>query len=59
MESGLLGYEKIFNITYYVVNPILIQKAKEALKDFCIQSEKLSPDYSKVVFTQQPLPDSF
>lgn len=59
MQSGLLGYEKIANVTYYVVNPLLIRKAKEALKVITIQSENLSPNYSNIVFTQQPLPDSF
>ncbi len=59
MQSGLIGYEKIANSTYYVVNPILLTKAKEALR--IISSEALDnlPDYTNVVFFQQPLPNSF
>jgi len=59
METGIIGYEKSSNVSYYVVNPILVQKAKEALGDVCNKAENHPVNYRNVIFSEQPFQDSF
>ena len=59
MESGIIGYEKIANMSYYVVNPLLIDKAQIALGDVSKKADDQGANFRNVVFNQQPLPDSF
>ncbi len=57
--SGLIGYEKISNVSYYVVNPELVKKAKEALESFHSEAENHPVNYRNVIFSEQPFQDSF
>ncbi|PWL32498.1 MAG: transcriptional regulator [Fluviicola sp. XM-24bin1] len=59
MESGLIGYEKIANLSFYAVNPILIDKAQNALKVVSNKADDQQTDFRNIIFCQQPLPDSF
>lgn len=59
MECGLIGYEKIGNMTYYTVIPILFHKAKDALKSLAVTADHQSTNYTNVVLFQQPMPNSF
>lgn len=57
--SELIGYEKIANMSYFVVNPLLIDKAKEAVGEVCNKAENYPVNYQGVIFSQQPFQDSF
>lgn len=59
MESGLIGYNKIGNMTYYVVNPFLIDSANLALNSIAETANKQPFNYSETIFAQQPMPPSF
>lgn len=59
MESGLVGYEKIANMSCYVVNPMLIDKAKQGLRSIQNQAENKTINYQNVIFSQHPFSESF
>lgn len=59
MESGLIGYEKIANLSYYLVNPLLIDEAHFALLNFSNKVDSQNNDYRNVVFSQHPFSESF
>lgn len=53
LEVGLVGYEKVANATYYVVNPILIDVAKESLISASDDAKKVELDFSAMIFSTQ------
>lgn len=59
LESGLLGYEKIFNATYYVVNPMLVDYAKQALMNLSQLTQSKQEDFSQTIFQSSIMPESF
>ena len=59
MESGLIGYNKVGNMTYYVVNPVLIDSTKDSLCAISEEANKQSVNFSETIFAQQPMPSSF
>ncbi|MCR9171344.1 MAG: metalloregulator ArsR/SmtB family transcription factor [bacterium] len=59
MDSGLIGYQKNANISFYVVNPLLVQMANEALRNVSQKAETNDINFRDVIFNQQPMPDSF
>lgn len=59
LDTGLIGYEKISNATYYVVNPILIENAEKALKEFTDEAGSAEIDFRSTIFNTQLLPANF
>ncbi|MDC0257329.1 metalloregulator ArsR/SmtB family transcription factor [Crocinitomicaceae bacterium] len=59
MESGILGYEKIANATYYAVNPMLVNYAKEAITDLSQLAKSNDSDFSRTVFQSSVFPEFF
>jgi len=53
-ESGILGYEKEQNVTYYVINPLVLENAKKSLKLLSRQSLEFDYDYSRTYFKMLP-----
>ena len=47
LESGLLGYEKIVNATYYVVNPMQVDFTMNAIVDLNDHSNAKNQDFRK------------
>ncbi len=58
-ETGLVGYEKVSNVTYYIVNPLLIEMAEGALKEFRNETKMIHKDFRNVTLNTQVLPEGF
>jgi DNA-binding transcriptional ArsR family regulator len=58
MESGLVGYEKIANMSFFIVNPILVEMAGSALHDVAKKVDN-HRNYRNVIFSRQPFSESF
>lgn len=50
LQSGLIGYEKIANATFYTINPLMIDLAKSVLSDMKDKSIDKEIDYSRTSF---------
>ncbi|GAB5416702.1 MAG: metalloregulator ArsR/SmtB family transcription factor [Crocinitomicaceae bacterium] len=58
-ETGLIGYEKVSNVTYYTVNPLLIEMAEGALKELRTEVKMKNEDFSRVIVNTQIIPEAF
>lgn len=54
LESGVLGYEKVQNVTYYVINPMMLEGAKEILSFVINETGDQNHDYSRTFFKTLP-----
>lgn len=53
-EQGVIGYEKFYNQTYYVLNPIAIEVIKLYIHKMHNENEVNEINYSNVYFHLQP-----
>lgn len=54
LESGILGYEKVENVTYYVINPLMLEGAKELLQSTIADTNSQNHDYRRTFFKILP-----
>jgi DNA-binding transcriptional ArsR family regulator len=53
-DSGILGYDKVENVTYYRVNPLFIEDANKCLGNIVQQTYKTNYDYRSTFFKILP-----
>ncbi len=58
-ECGFLGYEKISNATYYIVNPILVNYAKDEITNLSQKAKTNHPDFSGIIFQSSVFTEYF
>lgn len=53
-ETGILGYEKDQNVTYYIINPLMLELAQDSLKSMVVESSKSKHDFTDTFFKLPP-----
>ncbi len=54
LECGILGYEKIGNVTYYIINPLMLEGAKDCILNIINETNGQNHDYRKTFFKALP-----
>jgi len=54
LENGILGYEKIHNHTYYIINPMVLDLVKKWLTEIVSTSFNKDHDYRSTFFKFLP-----
>lgn len=54
LESGILGYEKIDNVTYYVINPLMLEGASKIIQSTINETNRQDHDYQRTFFKVLP-----
>ncbi|XOV66754.1 MAG: ArsR/SmtB family transcription factor [Fluviicola sp.] len=55
LESGVLGYEKIGNVTYYVINPMILESTKSWITETIDETQRQEHDYRGTYFKFLPM----
>lgn len=53
-ESGILGYEKVQNVTYYRVNPMMLESSGKQICQMAKETNSIDHDYSETFFKVLP-----